>query len=51
MVVMSGNNNATKQKLTKEQRAKVKELMTDEGCSRAEAVAWVLNFEQQEVPQ
>jgi hypothetical protein len=32
-------------KLTKAQRARVRELMTDEGSSRAEAVAWVLAFE------
>lgn len=32
-------------KLTREQRAKVRSLMEDEGWSRAEAVAWVLRFE------
>lgn len=32
-------------KLTREQRAKVRSLMEDEGWSRAEAVAWVLQFE------
>lgn len=32
-------------KLTAEQRRRVRELMTDEGESRASAVAWVLAFE------
>lgn len=32
-------------KLTAEQRRKVKEKVVDEGCTRAEAVAWVLAFE------
>lgn len=32
-------------RLTREQRAKVRSLMEDEGWSRAEAVAWVLRFE------
>ncbi len=32
-------------KLTAEQRKRVREMMTDEGASRAEAVAWVLAFE------
>lgn len=35
----------TKPKLTKEQRRRVRELMQDEGNTRAEAVAWVLHFE------
>jgi hypothetical protein len=34
-----------KTKLTKEQAKKVRELMTDGGYSRAEAMAWVLAFE------
>jgi hypothetical protein len=33
------------QKLTARQRARVRELMEDEGESRASAVAWVLNME------
>lgn len=32
-------------KLTKDQRLRIKELMEDEGSSRAEAVAWVLALE------
>lgn len=32
-------------KLTKEQRARVQELVKDEGESQAEAAAWVLAFE------
>lgn len=35
---------AAKVQLTREQRAKVRSLMEDEGWSRAEAVAWVLRF-------
>jgi hypothetical protein len=31
-------------KLTKEQAAEVRSLMVDEGYTRAEAVAWVLNM-------
>lgn len=31
-------------KLTAEQRKRVREMMTDEGATRAEAVAWVLTF-------
>lgn len=34
-----------KPKLSPSQRARVRELMTDEGQSRAEAAAWVLAFE------
>ncbi len=34
-----------KLKLTREQAAKVRSLIEDEGCTRAEAVAWVLAFE------
>lgn len=36
---------SAKVKLTREQRAKVRSLMEDEGWGRAEAVAWVRRFE------
>jgi hypothetical protein len=36
---------AGKVKLTREQSRRVREMMTDEGHTRAEAVAWVLAFE------
>lgn len=36
-------------KLSTEQRRRVRELVTDEGYNRAEAVAWVLAFEPSEV--
>jgi len=46
MVVMTGNNARTsKPKLTPAQRARVKELIEDEGYTRAEALAWVLTLE------
>jgi hypothetical protein len=32
-------------KLTREQSARVRELVEDEGNTRAEAIAWVLAFE------
>lgn len=35
----------SKPKLTKEQRAKVRSMVEDEGCTRAEAMAWVTHFE------
>ncbi len=34
-----------RRRLTREQSARVRELMQDEGESRASAVAWVLAFE------
>lgn len=37
-------------KLTAEQRRRVRELMADEGESRASAVAWVLAFESAPAP-
>ncbi len=36
--------------LTKAQKARVRELMQDEGESRASAIAWVLAFEPAPAP-
>lgn len=41
----------TRTKLTKEQARRVRELMLDEGNTRAEAVAWVLAFEPDGLPR
>lgn len=38
-------NTGPKTKLTAAQKRRVRELMEDEGHTRAEAVAWVLAFE------
>lgn len=46
---VTGNSAASTKKsaskLTAEQRRKVREMVVDEGCTRAEAVAWVMAFE------
>jgi hypothetical protein len=45
VAALSPRVKASGPKLTTAQRAKVREIMEDEGESRASAVAWVLAFE------